>query len=150
VANAGVFVVGRRWRTPEQRELIHSIIERYGEFLRVGDQSVLNLWLQANGIRATMDASYNCQMARTMRERGAVRAVARARVLHFNGLRLANQLLALRITRSCLRVPGVGAALAVGALRLTFDGFARRPMANAFVRRVVYLRDRAREVVPRR
>jgi hypothetical protein len=110
----------------------------------------MNLWLHVNHIRPSMDAAFNCQMVLTVREHGAVRAVARARVLHFNGLRLANQLLALRITRACLRVPGVGAALAVGALRVTFDGYTRRPAADACVRRVAQLRDCMRAVVPRR
>jgi lipopolysaccharide biosynthesis glycosyltransferase len=142
VANAGVFALGRRWRTAEQRALLDRIIERYGEFLRVGDQSVLNLWLHANGLRPALDSRFNCQIVRTLEARGSIAAVRRARVLHFNGLRVDNQRLALRLTSVCLRVPGVGAVLAVAGLRAMLDGYRRRPWVTTLIRRAQRVRGR--------
>jgi hypothetical protein len=149
VANAGGFVLGRRWRTPEQRALIDRIIERYGAFLRVGDQSVLNLWLHANGLTPEMDVAFNCQMARATLGRGSVRAVRDARVLHFNGLALGYQRLAIRMTRACLRVPIVGPLLAVSGFRVMFEGFGPRRWLRRTLRRTARMRAQVRATIAR-
>jgi lipopolysaccharide biosynthesis glycosyltransferase len=142
VMNAGVFSLGRRWRTAEQRALLDRIIERYAPFLRVGDQSVLNIWIHANGLSPTLDPRWNCQVVRTLDRRGAIGAFRRAGVVHFNGLRADNQHLAIRVVRPCCRVPVVGPALAVAALRVIFDGYRRRPYVTAILRRILAVRER--------
>ena len=128
--NAGVFAIGRAWRTAEQRELLRRITDRYAPYLREGDQSVLVLWMHANGIAGSADASYNCQIRRTVGRPGGRAAVRRARVLHCNGMKLATQRVALRNARLWLGVPMVGRDLFVLTHRALFDDRKMRPRAR--------------------
>ncbi|HEX2852311.1 MAG TPA: glycosyltransferase, partial [Opitutaceae bacterium] len=82
--NAGVMLVPRRYRTPEQLALLHRLVERYRQFLVWGDQTLINLWMAANGIRPTKDYRYNFQvrLLQQKREAEAYRAVC---FFHMNG-----------------------------------------------------------------
>jgi lipopolysaccharide biosynthesis glycosyltransferase len=146
-ANAGVFAVGRRWRNAEQRALIARLIARYGAFFRVGDQSALNVWMLHNGLMPSLAPAFNCQVVRTIGRRAGFGAVRRAHVLHFNGLTLPNQRLALRNARACLRVPGIGRDLFTLSHRMLFDGYRQRPAATRVLHAAVATRDRTRAVV---
>ena len=96
--------------TENQRKALppDRIIDRNcAPLLRVADQSLLNVWLHINGLTPTLDRSFNCQIGRGARDRGKLRAIRRARILHFNGLKLSNTQLAIRIARGCC-VPYIG------------------------------------------
>jgi lipopolysaccharide biosynthesis glycosyltransferase len=146
-ANAGVFSVGRQWRNAEQRALIARLVERYGAYFRVGDQSALNVWMRYNGLTPRLPPAFNCQVVRTIGRRGGIAAVRHAHVLHFNGLTLSNQRLALRNARACLRVPGIGRDLFAVSHRMLFDEYRQRPAATRILHAAVATRDRTRAVV---
>jgi lipopolysaccharide biosynthesis glycosyltransferase len=141
-ANAGVFALGRRFRTADQRALIDRIIVRYGPYLRVGDQSVLNVWMHTNSLVPTMDPTYNCQVVNTVGAPGGLRAVSGARLLHFNGFPLHNQRFGIRNARLWLRVPHIGRYLFAGFHHAIFHGREKRPVAARILRVLIAARDR--------
>ncbi|MBV6644206.1 MAG: hypothetical protein KI790_02080 [Cyclobacteriaceae bacterium] len=62
MANAGVFLIPKKYRTTEQFELILSIMLRYDEFLMFADQSIISLWCHINEITFSKDLKYNFQL----------------------------------------------------------------------------------------
>lgn len=61
-ANAGVMLIPRRYRTESQFSEICRLLERYGPFLLLGDQSLINLWMAKNDLRVSPDVRYNYQV----------------------------------------------------------------------------------------
>lgn len=82
--NAGVMLIPRRYRTPEQLGTLHRLMERYRKYLVWGDQTLINLWMAANGIRPTKDYRFNFQvrLLQQKREAEAYRSVC---FFHMNG-----------------------------------------------------------------
>lgn len=107
-ANAGVIAVGRRYRTPEQLDLLRTILDRFSPYLSWGDQSMLNVWMWFNGLEAEPDYSNNFQV-RLLTERKPNEAFRTARILHFNGLSTLGIVLHLmQMARTLLAVPRIG------------------------------------------
>ncbi len=61
MANAGVFVLPRRFRNSEEHALIERLTMRYGPYLAYADQSVISLWCLLRGIPYSRDYRFNCQ-----------------------------------------------------------------------------------------
>jgi lipopolysaccharide biosynthesis glycosyltransferase len=82
--NAGVLLIPRRYRTPEQLGLLYRLLDRYAKYLVWGDQTLINLWMASNGIAPTKDYRFNFQvrLLHQKREMAAYRSVC---FFHMNG-----------------------------------------------------------------
>ena len=61
--NAGVFVLPKKYRTPEQFELLWSITKRYNKFTDFADQAAISLWCHCNKIVFSSNIAYNFQLS---------------------------------------------------------------------------------------
>lgn len=61
MANAGVFVLPRRYRARQDLARLAQIAARYGPWMAFADQSLLSIWLRGLDIRPTLDFRFNYQ-----------------------------------------------------------------------------------------
>lgn len=61
MVNAGVFLIPKRYRTPEYFYSLLSITQKLSPYLKYADQSALSLWCLLNRIKPSEDYSYNYQ-----------------------------------------------------------------------------------------
>jgi lipopolysaccharide biosynthesis glycosyltransferase len=95
-ANAGLFVVPKKYRTEEHFKQLSHIMRRYQKHIIWADQSVLNLWMIQNNISVTKDYRFNYQLRRLFFEKTEKKAYRDVRFLHYNGMYyLSNVLLFL-------------------------------------------------------
>ena len=115
VANAGVIALPRRCRRIEHLAEADRLARRYAPHLMWGDQSLLNLWLACNGLRAVHDFRFNYQV-RLILERRERHVYRYAKILHFNGQHQAMPFLMV-LAYAIIRLPW-GRRLVPMALRL--------------------------------
>ena len=61
MANAGIFVIPRKYRRPAELECLNGLFHRYGPYVAYADQSLISLWCMLRGIPYSRDFRYNCQ-----------------------------------------------------------------------------------------
>ena len=61
MANAGLFVLPRAYRSPKEMMKLARLSARYGQYFAFADQSLLSLWLLASGRRPTLNLADNFQ-----------------------------------------------------------------------------------------
>lgn len=82
-ANAGIFTMPRKYRSPEYLHEIELLLERYRDHLRWADQSLINIWMVKHGVQIRQDLAWNFQARAFTQEKVAG---DRLKVLHFNGI----------------------------------------------------------------
>jgi lipopolysaccharide biosynthesis glycosyltransferase len=60
--NAGVFLIPKKYRTPEYYNTLLNITRVFLPYLKYADQSALSLWCMLHNIKPSEDYSYNFQM----------------------------------------------------------------------------------------
>lgn len=90
-ANAGVFVIPRRYRRRAHFEKLQHLLSRYAPYVRWADQSIINLWMISQGISRSEDRRWNFQH-RWFHDPRYGHEFGAARILHFNGLPNAERL----------------------------------------------------------
>jgi lipopolysaccharide biosynthesis glycosyltransferase len=61
MVNAGVFMIPKSYRIPDQYWILLKITEAFGKYLKYADQSALSLWCIKNKIKASEQYQYNFQ-----------------------------------------------------------------------------------------
>jgi lipopolysaccharide biosynthesis glycosyltransferase len=61
MANAGVFMIPRQYRTPEHLAALLETTYRYNRHLKLADQSAISLWCHLNNIPISRQFQYNFQ-----------------------------------------------------------------------------------------
>lgn len=84
--NAGVMLVPRHCRTPDQYRRLLDLFDRYRDYLLFADQSLLSLWCAANGFRPGRCFEYNYQSPFFTAPDIDI-PMEEIRVLHFSGVR---------------------------------------------------------------
>lgn len=118
--NAGLFVVSKELRSPEQLQLLHSLQDRYHEHLIWGDQSVINLWMSKLDLKPIHDFRFNFQIRLfdQKREYGAYKTM---HLLHFNGMNTSNYLLLMmKLGKLFFSIPFAGRWVYYAAHRFLF------------------------------
>lgn len=82
--NAGVLLIPRRYRAPEQLAELSRLLERYSKHLIWGDQSLINLWMARIGVRPIHDYRFNFQV-RLLEQKREGAAYRDVRFFHMNG-----------------------------------------------------------------
>lgn len=62
MCNAGVYLMPKHYRTPEQCELLMHITRKYNRFFLFADQSALSVWCKLNAIEYSRSYEYNFQV----------------------------------------------------------------------------------------
>jgi len=91
-ANAGFFVLPKRYRTAENYNMLISIAEAYKDGLIWADQSILNLWMAKLNIKANEDYKFNFQF-RDLTIRHDLKSI---RIFHLNALNNRIRILLMR------------------------------------------------------
>lgn len=104
MANAGVFLVPKKDRTPENHALLVRFLARYGAHIKWADQSVINLWMAKKGYAAETDFRYNFQH-QLVDDLSSYRGVAQASVFHLSGVDMAYKLFFMRLAGLACRLP---------------------------------------------
>ena len=104
VGNCGVFVVPKKDRTPENFDLLNTLLSRYGPFIKWSDQSIINLWMVMKGYEVEEGDRFNFQH-RLVTRPGRVNGLRQARIFHFNGVDLTYRLFLQRCAGVLSRLP---------------------------------------------
>ena len=134
VGNAGVLVVARKWRAAGQLDSIKSILHRYRDHLRFGDQTVLNLWMATNDLRPADSDRFNCQILQRLGEPGGRSRLHDAGVLHFSGFLPSHRRAAMTLAYALLSIPGAGMDLFWASMRALYRGARPRAPLRAALR----------------
>lgn len=86
MANAGLFALPPAFRSRAQMAALARLAQRYAPYLAFADQSLLSLWLLAQGLRPTRDFRYNFQTP-FFTDPTVDLAFDEIRVLHFSSAR---------------------------------------------------------------
>lgn len=103
-ANAGIFAIPRSLRTQENYELLNYLIDRYDEYIKWSDQSILNLWMAKKGIALTDDFTFNFQNRLLSTSKAA--EIQSAKIFHLNGVDLAYRLFLMQTLSQIHGWPG--------------------------------------------
>ncbi|MCZ6673232.1 MAG: hypothetical protein O7C75_09870 [Verrucomicrobia bacterium] len=107
-ANAGVFLAPRSIRSEENFQELMKIKERYRDYLNLGDQSVMNLWILKYSLCKRADFRYNFQPL-LLDYRRAGDAFRHIHIFHFNGMvRTPHLALLMNMSALCWRIPWAG------------------------------------------
>ncbi len=86
MANAGVFMVSREWRTQRHLGTLLNLQHSFSEYVAYADQSILSLWCAMMGIEFVPDYTFNYQVA--FRHQSELRFSWRdAHIIHFAGVK---------------------------------------------------------------
>lgn len=61
MSNAGMFIIPKRFRTEANSKMLWRIARRYGEFLMLGDQSIISIWCTIHNIQGKKEYENNLQ-----------------------------------------------------------------------------------------
>jgi hypothetical protein len=107
-SNAGVFLLPRKYRNDQALFDMIRLGSRYSMFLKMADQSIINLWMQSHGLEGRDGSVYNFQF-RELASRKV--PYSGAKLLHFNGISEPLRLRIMTEFDEILQLPG-GKAIA--------------------------------------
>ena len=84
MANAGVFVIPKRYRSGRAFEEITALLDRYNTYIRFADQTIINLWMLKHNIKPVDDRRYNFLVRQPHKVLQSL-GLENVRILHFAG-----------------------------------------------------------------
>lgn len=84
MANSGVFLIPKKYRTPMYYQKLIAIAEKYHRYVAFSDQSIISLWCLSENIVFHAEYENNCQI-RFFYYKDICIAIDDIRILHFSG-----------------------------------------------------------------
>jgi hypothetical protein len=84
IANAGVFMIPRRYRNRLNFDEMTALLDRYKTHIRFADQTIINLWMRKHDIKPVDDPRYNFLIRQPHSALHAL-GLKNIRILHFAG-----------------------------------------------------------------
>jgi len=85
VWNAGVFMIPHKYINIDVYNELLGILNKYKDYIKWADQSILNIWIQRIWIKISTDNIYNFQHRYLMRNNNT-QEVLKNYIIHFNGI----------------------------------------------------------------
>jgi lipopolysaccharide biosynthesis glycosyltransferase len=82
MANAGVFLISKKYRGQHQLNSLIRLSGRYDKYLAYADQSAISIWCAQNNIKPSLDFKFNQQIRFLLDQKGSIDDT---HILHFSG-----------------------------------------------------------------
>jgi hypothetical protein len=128
-ANAGVFLVPKADRTPEDRAVMERLMTRYKPFIKWSDQSIINLWMAIKGYKPVEEHRFN-YLHKWLDAPGGFRKLRDSSSFHFNGVDLVFRPFFVRLANVLRHLPFAGWPIyrsLYHAAQWMLDRWRRRP-----------------------
>lgn len=82
MANAGVFLISKKYRGPSQLNSLIRLATRYDKYLAYADQSAISIWCAQNNLKPNLDFKFNQQIRFLIDQNPSMEDT---HILHFSG-----------------------------------------------------------------